>query len=465
MLNIGAMIHHYKVLSLIGKGGMGEVYQCEDTMIGRMVAIKVLNPALSNDEGLIKRFKQEARIQVQLTHPHIVNLHAMMEFEGKLLIIMEYVPGMTLKDLIARTGPIPEQRSLHILRQLVEALSYAHSKNIIHRDIKPSNIILDDADNAKILDFGIAKVMGEHGLTSTGSNIGTILYMSPEQIQTPKTIDHRSDLFSLGITFFEMLSGKLPYNTQTDSDFALQSQIVRNELPDPREFYQFISQPTVDIMRRMTARDVNHRFYDAAEILGAIMGSPTDWQRPRQASHRQPSTEQVESPAAEVGIAPTMSFWQQPWVLWILRVYYIRSIVFLLNMMVMLVLVMAEVNVDTREIRVLEYIMGYEYLFLLTNISGLISVIFFLANDSSYWGDFYGIYRAAMIASSAIFLLIGFIINLQLLIRSFRIKPEMAASDIRIVRFRKKQVFWMITFAIIAAALYLVNRYVAIELL
>ncbi len=123
MFSPGAMIQHYKVLSLIGKGGMGEVYKCEDFMIGRLVAIKVLNPALSNNDGLVQRFKQEARIQAQLVHPHIVNLHTMMEFEGKLLIVMEYIAGNTLKELITRTGPIPEKRTLHILSQILTAVS------------------------------------------------------------------------------------------------------------------------------------------------------------------------------------------------------------------------------------------------------------------------------------------------------------------------------------------------------
>ena len=270
MLNPGSLIQNYKVISSLGKGGMGEVYKCEDQMLGRIVAIKELNSALTTDSSFVQRFRQEAQLQARLSHPHIVSLHTFFETFGQYYMVMEFAQGKTLKDLIRGTGPIPEARAKLILLQILGALEYAHSKNIIHRDIKPVNIMISSDDEVKILDFGIARILGEKGLTQTGQQLGTVTYMSPEQVKALKDIDARSDIYSLGVTFFEMLSGRLPYDTNTDSDYEIMNQIVQSALPDPRSYYPHIRENTVSILKKMLEKDRDKRFMRALDVKSAL---------------------------------------------------------------------------------------------------------------------------------------------------------------------------------------------------
>lgn len=267
MLAAGDQLQNYRVLRLLGKGGMGEVYLGEDTFLQRMVAIKELSHSLTYDEGFIQRFRREAQLQARLNHPSIVDLYSFFEERGAYYMVMEYAQGKTLRDLIQEIGPIPSARSVSILKQILEALDYAHSMQIIHRDIKPSNIMLDTQDRVKILDFGISRIMGEKGLTSTGQAIGTVYYMSPEQVQAVGDLDGRSDIYSLGVTFFEMLSGRLPYDVNTNSDFMVMEQIVKAPIPDPRDYYPSIAERTVIIMNKMLAKDRDHRYNNAREVI------------------------------------------------------------------------------------------------------------------------------------------------------------------------------------------------------
>ncbi len=270
MLNPGKKIQNYKVLSLIGKGGMGAVYKCEDTMLGRVVAIKELNSLLTTDPNFVQRFRQEAQLQAKLTHPNIVSLYAFFEDSGEYYMVMEYLEGQTLKDIIRQKGPVPEARALKILEQSLNALAYAHQKQIIHRDIKPSNIMVGSNDTVKVMDFGIARIMGEAGLTRTGQQLGTVTYMSPEQVMAQKDIDGRSDIYSLGITLFEMLSGRLPYDLSTDSDYQIMDRIVHSVLPDPRSYYPHITDKTIAILNKMLEKEKSKRFASANEIITLI---------------------------------------------------------------------------------------------------------------------------------------------------------------------------------------------------
>lgn len=263
----GTMIQQYKVVSQLGKGGMGEVYKCEDQMLGRFVAIKELSSVLTTDANFVQRFRQEAQLQAKLSHPHIVGLYSFFEEFGQYYMVMEYAEGKTLKDLIREIGPIPEKRALNILKQILDALEYAHSKNIIHRDIKPVNIILEENDQVKILDFGIARMLGEKGLTQTGQQLGTVTYMSPEQVKALKDIDARSDIYSLGVTLFEMLSGRLPYDTNTDSDYDIMNQIVQSALPDPRSYYPHITEHTVKLLTNMLVKERDNRYGSAKSVM------------------------------------------------------------------------------------------------------------------------------------------------------------------------------------------------------
>ena len=255
----GSIIHDFRIKNLIGSGGMGEVYLAEELILERKVAIKVLNPQLTGDEQFRQRFVNEARIQGSLHHPNIVGLHSFFEQDGIYYMVQEFAPGRTLKDMITDEGPIPETRAIKILDQILKALVYAHAHDVIHRDIKPSNLMIDTDDRVKVMDFGIARIMSDSHLTKTGLKVGTLFYMSPEQILTPREVDHRTDIFSAGIVLYEMLTGRLPYNTDTDSDFAVQKEIVDNHLPDPRSTNPHISDHAVNLIRSLTQRDVANR--------------------------------------------------------------------------------------------------------------------------------------------------------------------------------------------------------------
>jgi len=167
-------ISHYKVLKKLGEGGMGTVYLANDIMLERKVAIKVLNPLLTKESHFTERFRHEAKVQASLIHPNIVTLFNYFYEDDNYCMVMEYVDGATLKQLISNTGPLPEQKAIWILNQMLDAVGYAHKKGIIHRDIKPSNVLISEDNTVKILDFGIAKILQDKGLTKTGTKMGII---------------------------------------------------------------------------------------------------------------------------------------------------------------------------------------------------------------------------------------------------------------------------------------------------
>ena len=268
-LSPGMILQNYQIIRLLGEGGMGEVYLAEETLLGRKVAIKRLNPLFTKEPKLIERFKNEAKAQARLNHSQIVALHNFFSYEGAYYIVMEYASGITLDRLIQQIGLIPEQRAMPIFKQICEALSYAHSNSIVHRDIKPSNIVInvDNKDQVKILDFGIARIMDSAHLTQTGTQMGTIHYMSPEQVHALKDIDHRSDIYSAGVMLYRMLTGRLPFDAGTESTYHIQKQIVDAPLPDPREIYAYISEETVQLLSALTQKDRDKR---PDEILRAF---------------------------------------------------------------------------------------------------------------------------------------------------------------------------------------------------
>ena len=272
MIEMGTILANYRIKNLLGTGGMGEVYLAEETLLGRQVAIKRLNPLLTNDPQFSERFVNEARIQAQLVHPNIVALYNFFIEDGIYYMVMEYAEGNMLKEVIGMTGPIPEQRSLHIFKQIISALGYAHAKQIIHRDIKPSNIMIDANDNVKVMDFGIARLMSDKHLTRTGSKLGTLYYMSPEQVMAAKDIDHRTDIYSAGIVLFEMLTGKPPFTADTDSDFIVMKEITENTLPDPRISYPHISDNTVSVMIKATHKQREYRYQDCSVLHNDCCG-------------------------------------------------------------------------------------------------------------------------------------------------------------------------------------------------
>ncbi len=269
----GDLIRNYRVLDYIGEGGMGKVYAAEEELLGRKVAIKMLDPAVTHQEHFRQRFINEARILSQLQHPHIVGLFTFFLEQESFFMVMEYAEGQTLRDLIATIGPVPEQRTRRILRQILAALDYAQTKGVVHRDIKPSNIMIGDRDDLKILDFGVARILANPQSTLTGSRLGTIYYMSPEQVRSPRDVDSRSDIYSTGVVLYEMLTGRLPFSTETESDFLIEKEIVERPLPNPREHYPYMSDLIVDLMNAMTAKEPALRPTPADAIKALDTGS------------------------------------------------------------------------------------------------------------------------------------------------------------------------------------------------
>ena len=212
---IGSLVENYKIVSILGEGGMGIVYKAFDIKLERFVALKVLNQTGSLNTNFVERFKREAKNQAKLNHPNIVSVYGFTEQNGILGIVMEYVEGETLEKLITRKDKLEIREALQIVQQMLEGVGHAHSKNFIHRDIKPSNIILNKEGVVKIMDFGISKALFDKGITKTGTKIGTLLYMSPEQIRAEDPTK-QSDIYSIGITLYEMLSGKTPFDKGTE---------------------------------------------------------------------------------------------------------------------------------------------------------------------------------------------------------------------------------------------------------
>ncbi len=209
---VAKMFPQLEILGLIGKGGMGAVYKARQPGLDRLVAVKILPPHTATDPGFVERFNREARALAKLSHPNIVAVHEFGQVSGLPYFIMEFVDGVTLREL-ERAGKLSPREALQIVPQICEALQFAHDEGIVHRDIKPENILLDKKGRVKIADFGIAKILGATSgpdLTKTQSVVGTPMYMAPEQMEKPTSVDHRADIFSLGVVFYEMLTGELP---------------------------------------------------------------------------------------------------------------------------------------------------------------------------------------------------------------------------------------------------------------
>jgi len=214
----------------LGVGGMGEVWRATHRVLGRRIAVKILAPELTRDPRFRERFVAGAQVQARLSHPHITQIQDFIEEDGRFAILMEWIPGGTVADAIARArGPLPVDQTLKWAGQSLAALDFAHQHGVIHRDVKPSNLMLDAAGEIKVTDFGIAVAMGARRMTTTGKTVGTPQYMSPEQIVRPQSVDHRTDVYSMGVVLYEMLAGQVPFDA--DTDFTLQRLHV--EAPPP----------------------------------------------------------------------------------------------------------------------------------------------------------------------------------------------------------------------------------------
>ena len=259
---IGKQILNYKITKIIGKGGMATVYEAIHIKLDTKVAIKVLDPILATNKTIYKRFVQEAKIMASLNHENITKV---IDFDDqdKLAILMEILDGQTLNDYIKQKGALNKEEIITIFTKILEGFSYAHKKGIVHRDVKPSNIFITKEGKVKIMDFGIAKITEEGAtiLTQTGTQMGTPVYMSPEQVQDAKHIDFKTDIYSLGVTLWYMLTGKPIYDTTKHATFAIYTKIVNEKLPILDDF-PLLSK----VIQKATEKDKNNRFSNCEEF-------------------------------------------------------------------------------------------------------------------------------------------------------------------------------------------------------
>lgn len=261
---LNSQIGEYRLIDFLGAGGMGEVYRAVHSKLGRVVAVKVLTSAARNP-SLVDRFFNEARIQSNLHHPNIATLFDFSEFGGRPCIIMEYIDGQTLDERIRMFGGLPLSETVFIFQALVEALSYVHGQGIIHRDIKPNNVKISSAGEVKLLDFGIAKGDATPNLTVTGDVVGTLQYLSPEQLKGGFA-DARSDIWALGVLLYEMATGRVPFEAQTIG--VLYEKIIKAEFLPPRTINPAVPHEMEAIIMRCLRKNPADR-YQSAQVLRA----------------------------------------------------------------------------------------------------------------------------------------------------------------------------------------------------
>ncbi|KKI92560.1 serine/threonine protein kinase [Bacillus sp. SA1-12] len=253
----------YKILEVIGGGGMANVYLAKDMILEREVAMKVLRFDFSNDDEFIKRFRREAQSATSLAHPNVVSIYDVGEEDGIYYIVMEYVKGQTLKQYIQQFAPIHPREAANIMVQIVSAIQHAHDNHIVHRDIKPHNILIDHHGNVKVTDFGIAMALSSTTITQTNSVLGSVHYLSPEQARGGLA-NKKSDIYSIGIVLFELLTGRLPFDGESAISIALKH--LQSETPSPKRWNPDIPQSIENIILKATAKDPFHR-YDSAEEM------------------------------------------------------------------------------------------------------------------------------------------------------------------------------------------------------
>jgi len=264
-LSTGSIIAgRYQIIEELGKGGMGSVYKVIDNELNEKVALKLLKPEIAADEETIERFRNELKLTRKISHKNVCRMYHLGKIEDTQYITMEYVSGEDLKSLIKKIGQLPVTKAVSIAQQVCEGLAEAHKLGIVHRDLKPQNIMIDEAGNARIMDFGIARSLKAKGITEAGVMIGTPEYMSPEQVEGLET-DHRSDLYSLGVILYEMVTGRVPFEGTTTISIALKH---KKETPsNPREFNSQVPEDLSWMILRCMEKDKERRYQEAKELF------------------------------------------------------------------------------------------------------------------------------------------------------------------------------------------------------
>jgi serine/threonine protein kinase/Tfp pilus assembly protein PilF len=277
VLTNGTVINHYRIIEKIGAGGMGEVYLAEDTGLNRQVALKFLSSHLCQDADCRTRFKREAQAAAKLNHPNIVTVYEVSEFNSRPFFAMEYVEGQSLRELI-KAKEVPIEWVIELAIQICEGLHKAHQLGVVHRDVKPANILIDADGRAKILDFGLASVTGSDQLTKTGSTLGTIGYMSPEQVRGEQ-VDHRTDIFSFGVVLYELITGRPPF--KGDNDAATLHHVTDNEIEPLVRYKTGVPDELQRIIDKALAKAKEMRYQHFDELKSDLKRSKTELEQSR----------------------------------------------------------------------------------------------------------------------------------------------------------------------------------------
>ena len=259
----GSMLGNYLIVNQIGAGGMGVVYKAVDTVLDRTVALKILPPHLLQNPDFLHRFRTEACAQARLHHPNIVTLYSMLEIPAGFVLVMEFVEGQTLHQRIRSEGPIEPGEALHIFEQALRGVICAHQMGIVHRDLKPDNIFITHKQEVKLMDFGVAKIIDNKEPTRSRSMVGTLLYISPEQING-RDADFRSDIYTLGISLFEAVTGRLPFERTTD--YGLMHAHMLENPPRPRHYKRDLPKELERVILKAIEKEPNNRLQSAAEF-------------------------------------------------------------------------------------------------------------------------------------------------------------------------------------------------------
>ena len=266
---VGKVLDNYRILQNIGRGGMGFVFKALNIKLNKIVAIKMIAPALAMNDNFMRRFEDEAKALAKLENPNIVRIYDLRSDSDYAYIVMEYVEGITLGRLIKEKGPIPWPHALKVFKQMLDAIEHAHKEGIIHRDIKPNNVLINRQGLVKITDFGLAKNQAEFGITQSATTGGTLFYMSPEQVRGLAYTDERSDIYALGFTFYEMLAGKTPF-TPENTDFDIREAIIRKKFPPPHQLNKKIPVRLSKIVEKAIQKQPENRFQNVTDFIDAI---------------------------------------------------------------------------------------------------------------------------------------------------------------------------------------------------
>jgi len=301
---IGQIVGNYKIEEKLGEGGMGAVYKGVDTMLDREVAIKALRPELASQTSVVERFRTEAVTLAKLNHPNIATLYSMFRQGEELYMVLEFVRGETLDSIMQKRGALPAEEAIPVFCQVLDGIDHAHELGIVHRDIKPANMMLTEKGTLKVLDFGIARLLGSARMTRAGNIIGTLEYMAPEQVRGQET-DGRSDLYALGMMLYEVLTGKLPFDT--DNEFELMKSQTEFTPTPPREINPAIPVEVEAAIMKAIEKNPDDRFQTGGEFREVLLsagfaenalmhGATGTFKRPSTRPSR-PAISQTERPA------------------------------------------------------------------------------------------------------------------------------------------------------------------------